>query len=455
MWLGYFKLGNLEIGNSSRVTAYARRNGLSWVKDPGNCDTLDALMPRLPESRALSRRYTSVDADPAPWYDPSNPDTEGFYGGMVISIEGLYGSTRTVRMSSSVSGGAVSGQTYHRMREMVARVILVAKDQCALEAGTAWLGMDSGVATECNGVDLLFWDCCPCACLPITGPLPGENDVPWDLALGTWDEQVRNWDIPSPAADLFEGTIDEQVLTFDQAEVGLDGCVADCMLPYRRHLRNVQMVGGPTVIRELQNLPCGVAREVEILMTAGDPAHYSDTEPVVAMATLGTGARIMDADLPRRPALAERFGVLPGRTLPHMRAAPSVARREWVTGRFGTGMPDSFPDVMAGVLPVLSVSGDDVRDVRLSLMQGGEKVVSWFVPLLPHGVEVVLDTVSRQALARSGQREEVLPGVVRSGDGGPPRWPGRLGRDSFDVVVDKADASPVKVVVGLTAVGDG
>lgn len=456
MWLGYYKLGNLELGNSLRATAYARTSGLSWVKDPDDCDTLEHVLPRLQESRSRNKSYESVVTDPAPWYDPTDPDTEGFLGCMVLSVDGLYGSTRTVRMSSSVTGGAASGQTYFTMREMVMRVLLLAEDQCSLEAGTRWLGAGAGLQTECAGVELLFWDCCPCACSPLFENVPGEDDTVWDLALGTWDEQTRNWDITGALIDTAVGTIDEQFMTWDQAlYVNAEGCIPECVTPYRRHMRNVQMTGGPTVVRDITGLTCGAAREVEILLTAADPAHYSDIEDAAASSVVSTGSRFLESPRVVLPSLAGRFGSEPTPVLPHMRPSRPPLRREWVRSEFSTGSPDVFPSVLDGLLPVLSVSGDDVRDVRVSLRQGGQVAGSWYVPVLPKGVDLVLDTVARQARARFGSREEVLAGVVLSGDGGPPRWPGPLGRDAFDVVVEKADASPVKVVVGVTAVGVG
>lgn len=456
MWLGYYKLGNLELGNSLRASAYARNSGLTWVKDPEDCDTLEHVLPRLQESRSRNKKYTSVVTDPAPWYDPTNPDTEGFFGCMVLSVEGLYGSTRTVRMSSSVSGGAASGQTYFTMREMVMRVLLLAEDQCSLEAGTAWLGSGTGVASECAGVEMLFWDCCPCACQTLFENIPGEDDTIWDLALGTWDEATRNWDITGASVDTAEGTIDEQRVTWDQSlYMNSEGCIPECVMPYRRHMRNVQMTGGPTVIRDIPNLTCGAAREVEILLVAGDPAHYSDTEVDAASATAAAGTRHVDFGGYVLPSLSDRFGAPKQPALPHARPPARLGRTEWVRSEFRADDLDVFPSVLGGVLPVLRVSGDDVDEVRVSIRQGGAVAGSWYVPRLPSGVDVVLDTVARQARAKFGSREEVLSGVVLAGDGGPPRWPQPLGRDSFDVVVEKADDSPVRVSVDVTAVGAG
>ncbi|TFG40362.1 MAG: hypothetical protein E4H44_00205, partial [Candidatus Aminicenantes bacterium] len=140
MWLGYLKVGRLEIANSPRVYAYAKANGVSWLQDTSSCEALEEYLPRLPESYSYNQSYKSVVSDPAPWYNPDNPDTAGFYGCVMLSADGLYGSTARTSLNVSLSGGRSVGRTYYDKREVVVRALLVAADECGLSAGLAWLG---------------------------------------------------------------------------------------------------------------------------------------------------------------------------------------------------------------------------------------------------------------------------------------------------------------------------
>lgn len=194
-----------EMINSSRAYAYAEAAGIAWLNE---CD-------RCPDAHPTAT-YTTPAADDAPWYDPTNPDTERFLGVIGMDIEGADTSTRIVNVSQTLGSGGAIGPPYHGPRTLVVRAIAIAQDECALQAGMDWLQFTFADEVDpCTADSLNYYDCCT------------------------------------------------------------DGDIAD----YRRQFRETRITEGPDFIEIHRSMPSGGALAVfELTFVAGDPEEYTPAE---------------------------------------------------------------------------------------------------------------------------------------------------------------------------------
>jgi hypothetical protein len=156
-----------EIVNNQRVLTYAANAGITWLQDCNDCDPASTVLPGYP--------YVDVVSDPAPWYDPNDPDSTGFLGVMGLDVTGEENSTRQASVTMGLSGVGVIGPTYMGPRTMVVRALLVAEDDCSLQYGMTWLRKQYRTQhNPCGGDTMTFFDCCPCICDD-----PGKNIDCW------------------------------------------------------------------------------------------------------------------------------------------------------------------------------------------------------------------------------------------------------------------------------------
>lgn len=448
--LQYFRLGNLELANSSRALAYTKQGGLPWLLDCSHCSTISEILPRLPlPALSSGGTYVNPAVDPAPWYDPDIPETEGFFGVVALDVTGLYDSTRVVRVTASTDGGSALGATYFQPREIVARLLLVGEDECSVNAGLAWLSAGEGIQLQCSGVEFEFFDCCPCMCgSGSSGSLPGYQDSPWDLGVGTWDDQTRLWNLPNQNLEDVDGTFgDFPVDTLDGGLILGEGCYQECVLPSVRRLRNVQMTAGPTVLSRPQ-VTCGGAIEVEVTLIAGDSKHYT---PFVTGVTQTVNAGFAHVDKDERAAPVDPFGLTRGR-LPGRGPLPAYRMRsDWLR----TSVPvllDKIPAVLSGGTAhriVLTAGEEAVPDVRLTVLDGLETVGSFYLPVVPAGYTVTLDLPGRrvEVMAPDGSMN-VRTDLLYSGDGAIPVWPPTpMPQRPVQILVDRGADVPVDVMV--------
>ena len=146
-----------EIVNNPRAYAYAYDAGLCWLQQCGDCDTAAVVTPGFP--------YASPVLDPAPWYDPNDPDSAGFLGVIGLDVVGEESSTRQAEVKMGLSGIGIIGPTYMGPRTLVVRALAIATDDCSLQYGLTWLRKQYGTTFDpCAGDTLTFFDCCPCIC---------------------------------------------------------------------------------------------------------------------------------------------------------------------------------------------------------------------------------------------------------------------------------------------------
>ena len=155
-WSGYFEFGGNEIINAARVIQYA--HGAQWFRgDHMDTDLLPSILGHQP--------YASPLQDDAPWTDPDNTDTYGFYGVYPLDVSGIEDATGTAAVTESTLDGGVVGKVRHATKTVVFNVVLIGQDECATEAGFRWfktaLAGDRCGTTACGGTDLCYLSCNP------------------------------------------------------------------------------------------------------------------------------------------------------------------------------------------------------------------------------------------------------------------------------------------------------
>lgn len=105
----YLCLGSVEIANVARVTTY----GSGEFFDACPCDVLDLVA------------YTTPEADPAPWYDATYPESADFLGflpsSITLSSAGARGVTATGREGSFIGPEGLPGRVIEVVGWMVSR----------------------------------------------------------------------------------------------------------------------------------------------------------------------------------------------------------------------------------------------------------------------------------------------------------------------------------------------
>lgn len=134
-------VGTTEIANNMRTVAYLQ-NGLGGsvfsttiAADP--CPTLEG-------------SYVSPPEDAAPWYDVDRPESRGFLGLLIDTIDGLdTTSTRTVDDAATGVGGILGPETL-KPRAITVKGWFIADGCPAMEYGRRWLG-DVLAGALCDG----------------------------------------------------------------------------------------------------------------------------------------------------------------------------------------------------------------------------------------------------------------------------------------------------------------
>lgn len=147
MYEGYFSLGGVEVANNARVAAYAGRGSLCA------CDGF---------ADALGHdEYTTPETDPAPWYDPLDPES-GLFGGLFVeSIDGLLDAPYDMGTTELAGDGATRARLRASGRVLTVTGWLYAVDRCSAEWGKRWLSSVLAGCETCDGVDFCYFRCCP------------------------------------------------------------------------------------------------------------------------------------------------------------------------------------------------------------------------------------------------------------------------------------------------------
>ena len=232
MYPGYVVFGGMEILNSARTEAYVEHAGVSWFRSCSECGDLAAGLG--------DAAYTSPLQDEAPWVDPDNPDSWGFWGIYPLDIGGFDDSTTTAEAVEGVRAGGVVGNRRAGTRTLTYHVLLMGIDDAAAMAGMAWLRMaldGTGCNTPgagCGGDDLCFLSTCPPVCVDLNDP-------------------------------------------------------TECLSGYWRTFRRVTTTEGPKVTAKNQMSDDAAVWEVEFTMVAAVPFAYGERRVVGVGGTVDTG----------------------------------------------------------------------------------------------------------------------------------------------------------------------
>lgn len=155
MYHGWFELGGAEVVNTNRTFAYAQNFGLNI-----QCEGC----PTTPEATGALRPYEAPSVDPAPWYDPTVPESSQFFGFTVLDVEGPSAVPSARSVTERAGDGALLGPLRVGARTVTVTAQLVARDECALEYGVAWLASVARDTSDTRlnvGEQLCFLSCCP------------------------------------------------------------------------------------------------------------------------------------------------------------------------------------------------------------------------------------------------------------------------------------------------------
>jgi hypothetical protein len=231
-YTGWLQFAGTEIINTARVAAYSRGVAVA-------CGD-----PDLPASLG-DASYTTAAADPAPWYDPSRPESAQFHGLLGLEYLGTGTSTAQRQWTELLGPGGVPGTGRRSSLEIEVRALAVASTPAGMSYGTAWLasalrGSECGPA--CSGDTLCLYTAAPRR--PLIGAVDDGCGVVGD-------------GFPDPDWDPVTG---------DETAPGGNALV--------RQLFNSAVIEAPKVVSETR-LAGGLVREVRWTLRAGVPYWYA------------------------------------------------------------------------------------------------------------------------------------------------------------------------------------
>jgi len=179
MYDHWLTLGGVELVNSTRAAQYAGALGITVVRCAGCRDITRAL-------RDAPYTLPGDPDNPAPWYDPSLPESAGFAGLVGVEFEGLSRGTGGRQTVPLLGAGSAIGGLRRGAREVLVKALMLATTDAAMSYGTAWLASalrGSICQTSCVADELCVFAYCPsCASPP---PDPPAYDSCGDAALRT------------------------------------------------------------------------------------------------------------------------------------------------------------------------------------------------------------------------------------------------------------------------------
>lgn len=349
---GWLSFASTEIANVSRLQTYAN------AEIPGLLQNCDCDCDLLAEAVG-DTPYTTPINDLAPWVDDDDEDTWGFYGVMPLSITGLQDATGTYEMTQRVGHGSSVGRYRRDNIQFRVRALLVARDQAALESGYSWFkaAVGEGCVDNCGGgSSFCYLSSCPTDLTEVGGLVTEEITVaqraPGLLASEPFSAPLPcgeiRWTLPLSAATTTTATITvrskREILFTYQVEVSqarqdfvvsdlgrgdttvwveIEGAVSvgrstvsartepawqDCADAFVRQLRDVVVVEGPRIIRDLSP-SIGALREVEVVFE-GAPWTFGSQVLVASMIrgdiTNAPGASVAFLDDPPSPCEEEK-----------------------------------------------------------------------------------------------------------------------------------------------------
>lgn len=198
--LGFMAFCGREVANAARTISYMRA-GLANTQqghwELGSGDVCSVLY-RLNGGTCLSPDvFVSPAADPAPWYDASEPGSATFLGFVLLDLDGFDSTlTRTITDRLGGLGGNVFGGQRRKGRTWKFSGALISADDAGAEFGLRWLtaALQAAACDTCASCDLTVRLVCP----------PDDCS---DDTLGEWTSyEVALTDGPNETAKFSPGT---------------------------------------------------------------------------------------------------------------------------------------------------------------------------------------------------------------------------------------------------------
>jgi hypothetical protein len=372
-----------EMVNSRRLlqyvttwNEYARFAGnepcIEWLGECESCPGLDRFLNQRNLPFAQRTGYCMVEYDPAPWYDPANPeDSRRFLGVMGLEVKGAEDSRYTGDTLATLDGGGVVSRMRPSPRVMVVRAMLVAVTEAALRVGLAWLRNQAvSTGTDCRAGRLWCLDACP--------------------------EQAATYEYDRCAPPPGGAPNPEQVF-----------------LPYLRSFVNCRVSEGPTLLREWHMPSGGWMAEVEMVITAADQARYQ--MPYLLTHSMPLKGTVLYIDPATTPPPTNPFALTP----PVTAAAPGQ-RWQRMTQSLG-----QYPHAAAASTTYMYEvrSSAEVTDLRLLVESPTGVVDGVIVPRMPAGGVLLVDGAARSVLAGDGTVMDIRLDTVHDRTGIPmKRW---------------------------------
>jgi len=157
---GYLAFGGNEVINNSRAIGISRSAScpIPWLVSD-ECESLREALGDGP--------YEAQNIQAAPWYDPTRPESERFYGVFGLGFSGVKDSTRQVQVTEGLADGGAIGSIRKGVRSVRVRAAILARGRDALSYGRSWLeaALDPDACgqhgEECGTTDMAFFAACP------------------------------------------------------------------------------------------------------------------------------------------------------------------------------------------------------------------------------------------------------------------------------------------------------
>lgn len=205
--LPYLEVGGVEVANAARTIEYLR-NGLGdtmqghWILGPGSL--CGVLYRENGGSCGTPEVFVSPAADPAPWYDATEPGSASFLGVVLLDLSG-YDSTVVRPFQARVGGlgGASFADMRRGPRTWKFRAALISGDDAGAEYGLRWLTniLEASACDTCATTDIAVRLTCP--------PSDCSDDTQgkwtsYEIALVDGPHLVEQW---SPRGQDFQDTM--------------------------------------------------------------------------------------------------------------------------------------------------------------------------------------------------------------------------------------------------------
>lgn len=238
--------------------------------------------------------YRTPAVDGAPWVDSSNPALNDFWGVYPLGVTGADDSTRTLPVTELITDGAVTGLPRAASREMRFDVLLMGRDENAVNEGFHWLNraLDASRCDDarlgCSGSPLSFFSACPPAC-DYTGCPDSPADWDWGTPL-----RINWWWLtnPDPSTAGYSAIGDADFVgTFFRADAVKASDVADGPIGIAYRLDEAFAGYGGYAATQ----PSGTPLSLNIGSIIGDPGgEAAGTEGTVELRLRNNGAETGD-----------------------------------------------------------------------------------------------------------------------------------------------------------------